>query len=173
MPCFRFIFLVACLVSCFAVATADAQVLAKPRHAIGAWQPGLLTGASILLGGQFTAESLLDHHDAVAWHQNGELPAYHEMNRRALRLRGCRAYLYQAGNKLPGDSLWRERLSNYGIQVIETTSAATNAELRTLSEELCRLFPDRHKQIQENLYQELDRRRTGRERLNLAQHQPE
>jgi len=170
---FRFIFLVSCLASCFAVATAEAQVAPKAQYVVAAWQPSLVTNASLLLGDQSAGETLLDDHDAATWIQAGELPSYQEMNRRACRLRSCRVYLCSAGASSPGDSFWRERLSNYGIHLVEISDNVSRADLIYLSEELSQLFPEKKEVIQENLYLELERRSSGRVRVNLAVHQSE
>jgi len=170
---FRLMFLVSCLASSFAVATAEAQVEPNAPSVVAAWQPSLVTDASLLLGNQSTVETLLDDHDAATWIQAGELPSYQEMNRRAIRLRSCRVYLCSAGASSQGDSLWRERFANYGIHLVEISGGSSNADLLHLCDELCRLFPEKQEVIQENLYQELERRRTGRKQVNLALHQPE
>jgi len=170
---FRFIFLFSCLASSFAVATAEAQVAPKTQHVVAAWQPSLVTTASLLLGNQTGGETLLDDHDAATWIQAGELPSYQEMNRRALRLRNCRVYFCSAGAISLGDSFWRERFANYGIHLVEISDNVSKADLIHLSEELSRLFPEKKEVIQENLYLELERRSTGRVQVNLAVHQPE
>lgn len=169
----RFVLLVSCLASYFLVATAEAQVEHKTLCIVAAWQPGLVTNTSVLLGKQFTCAMLLDDHDAAAWLQTGELPSYQEMNRRALRLQSCGVYLCKSDANSPCESFWRERLENNGIRVLEASGDTSNAQLISLCDELCRLFPEKRKIIQENLYQELERRRTGRKQVNLAIHQPE
>ncbi|MEW4562049.1 hypothetical protein AB1K70_05955 [Bremerella sp. JC770] len=170
---FRFIFLVSCLASSFAIATAEAQVAPKTQYVVAAWQPSLVTTASLLLGNQPAGETILDERDAATWIQAGELPSYQEMNRRALRLRSCRVYLCSARASSLGDSFWRERFANYGIHLVEISDKVSKADLIYLSEELSRLFPEKKEVIQENLYLELERRSAGQVQVNLAIHQPE
>ena len=169
----RFILLLTLLASCFLATLAEAQVEPKTQHIVAAWQPSLVTSVCLLLGNQSTGQTLLDDQNVATWIQTGELPPYGEMNRRALRLQSCRVYLCTAEKTSLSDSLWRERLSNQGVHLIETTDTTSNAALLSLSRELCRLFPEKQKEIQHNLYQELERRRTGHRQVNLALHHSE
>lgn len=172
MSCVRFAMYLSCILLICSAVAAEAQESELPRS-IGAKQPDLLAEASVLLGARVGGGTLFESRDAMAWIQTGELPSYQTMNRRAVRLRACSVYFYQAGSTLPDDAIWRERLSNHGIRLIEVPDNVSNAGLLFLSDELCHLFPEKRETIQKNLYEELERRRSRRVEVNLALHHPE
>ncbi|RCS43985.1 hypothetical protein DTL42_18555 [Bremerella cremea] len=157
-----------CLLSCYAVSEVEAQVASGTQHRIGVHHSRLATTIASLLEDTETSDTLLHPQDAVLWLQAGELPSYQAVNERAVRLRSCSIYLYQTGESVPDDSLWRERLSSYGVPLVKIPGEASEADLFTLAEALCELFPEKRTEIEKKLYEEIERRRVDSNRTKLA-----
>lgn len=157
-----------CLLSCCAVTEVKAQVKSGTQHRIGVHHSRLATTIAVLLEDMEASATLLNPQDAVLWIEAGELPSYQAVNERAVRLRSCSIYLYQTGDSVPDDSLWRERLSSYGVPLIKIPGEDSEADLSTLADELCQLFPERRTEIEKKLYEEIERRRIDSNRTRLA-----
>ncbi|MEW4453338.1 hypothetical protein AB1L30_11725 [Bremerella sp. JC817] len=169
----RFIFLLACLVTCSRIAIAETQLVPESDAKVGALQPELAQPALLLLGDRITFETLLSDTEAKLWEATGKLPSYRVLNKRAVALRNGSVYLYRPSDNVPDDSLWRERLSSYGVRLVAIDRELSNSQLLSLAEELSRIFPAKRALIQENLERELQRHRVGPRQLDLANHQPD
>lgn len=170
MVCVRVIMLISCLVSCVGVASAEVQVESEGQPTIGLQQTNLAMSVAALLDNNIPSETLLSRQDSTAWIEEGELPQYQIINRRAIRIRSCCIYFYQTSETFPDDSFWRERFSHYGIPIVKIPGEDRNADLFSLASELGRLFPEQRETISENLCRELERRRSVYAQNQLAIH---